>query len=227
MAPAILLLLALSAAQPVEYEREGGSGTLTISPGANGVKKFGISAFGANAHSCELGGTIKGNVGRVYENEPGQPECLINFAQQGGAIEVTAQSMEACSSMCGARATFEGKYLLPPPACTPGANKAAKAGFLELYRAKQYQQAFDTLNNWFAQCANLQHWMEADRTRNDLAITLYHMKQPSACLATLSRTYAAEMKSMKAVEAELAPLDYEAYASTAKATFHNLKICSK
>lgn len=227
MAATVLLLLALAAAQPVEYEREGGSGTLTITPAANGVKKFGISTFGANAHTCELGGTIKGNTGRLYEQEPGQPECRITFSQKGNVIEVTAQSPEACTGMCGARATFEGRYLLPPPACSMAASKAAKESFLVQYKAKSYQEAYDTLNNWFVQCENLQHWMEADRARNDLAITQYHLKQPSACLATLARTFAARLRTMKALEEELAPLDYEAYAGTARATFHNLKLCSK
>jgi hypothetical protein len=69
--------------------------------------------------------------------------------------------------------------------------------------------------------------MEADRARNDLALAQYHMKQSSACKATLAKTYAAGMKTLKAVEEDLPPIDYEAYAGTAKATFHNLKLCSK
>lgn len=227
MATVLLLALALAAAQPVEYEREGGTGTLTITATAKGMKTFGLSTFGANAHTCELGGHIKGTQGTVYDNEPGQPECRITFAQKGDVIEVTAQSQDACAGMCGARATFEGRYFLPPPACTPGASKAAKDAFLALYRAKNYQQAYDTLDTWLDQCSHLLHWMETDRALNDMALAQYHMKQPEACMETLSKTHAAEMKTLKGVEESLPPADYEAYASTAKATFHNLKLCSK
>ena len=46
-------------------------------------------------------------------------------------------------------------------------------------------------------------------------------------METLARTYAAEMKTIKAVEENLPPADYEAYAGTAKATYHNLKLCGK
>lgn len=227
MGSAVLLLVLLAAAPPVEYEREGGSGTLTLSTNAKGVKKFAISTFGANAHTCELGGTIHGTFGRLDDQEPGQPECRIAFAQKGNVIEVTSQSEEACAGMCGSRASFDGRYMVPPAACLPAASKASKESFLTLYKAKSYQQAYDTLNKWYMACGHLQHWMELDRTRNDLALTQYHMKQPAACRATLAQTLAAEMKTLKAVEEELAPLDYEAYAGTAKATFHNLKLCSK
>ena len=227
MASAVLFALVLAAVQPVEYEREGGTGTLTITSTAKGAKKFAISTFGANAHTCELSGTIQGTVGRLDDLEPGQPECRVNLVQKGSVVEVSPQSEEACAGLCGTRATFDGKYMLPPAECKPAASKAAKEFFLALYKGKNYQQAFDVLNKWSTACASLQHWMERDRTLNDLALTQYHMKQPAACLATLSKTLAAEMKTLKAVEEELAPLDYEAYASTAKATFHNLKLCSK
>lgn len=227
MATAALLLLALAAPQSVEYEREGGTGTLTITTAANGVKKFGISTFGANAHTCELSGNIQGTIGRLDDQEPGQPECRIVFTQKGDVMEVRPQSEDACAGLCGIRATFDGRYMVPPAACLPAASKTAKESFLALYKAKNYQQAYDTLNKWYSACGHLQHWMELDRTRNDLALTQYHMKQPAACRATLSATLAAEMKTLKAVETELAPLDYEAYAGTAKATFHNLKLCSK
>lgn len=74
--------------------------------------------------------------------------------------------------------------------------------------------------------AQLPHWTEADRVLNDLMLA-HHMQQPAACMATLAKTYAAEMKTMKAVEDDLPPADYDAYASTAKDTFHNLKLCGK
>ncbi|XLZ72960.1 hypothetical protein ABT364_13585 [Massilia sp. SR12] len=227
MGSAVLLMLALAAAQPVEYEREGGTGTLTITTDAKGVKKFTISTFGANAHTCELGGTIQGTVGRLDEREPGQPECRILFARTGNVIDVKPQSDDACAGLCGLRATFDGRYMVPPAACVPAASKASKESFLALYKAKSYQQAYDALNKWYKACGHLQHWMELDRARNDLALTQYHMKQSAACRATLAPTMAAEMKTLKAVQEELAPLDYEAYAGTAKATFHNLKLCSK
>ncbi len=227
MATALLLALALASAQPVEYEREGGTGTLTITPAGKGMKKFGLSTFGANAHTCELGGNIKGMQGTLYDSEPGQPECRITFAQKGDVIEVTTQTQEACSGVCGVRATFEGKYYLPPPACTPAASKETRDAFLVQYKARNYAQAYETLNGWLDQCSHLLFWMEADRARNDMALAQYHMKRPADCMETLARTYAAEMKTIKAVEENLPPADYEAYAVTAKATFHNLKLCGK
>jgi len=227
MATVLLLALALAAAQPVEYEREGGTGTLTITPASKGMKKFGLSTFGANAHTCELGGNIKGTQGTLYDSEPGQPECRITFAQKGDVIEVTTQTQDACSGVCGARATFEGRYFLPPQACTPAASKATRDAFLVQYKAKNYPQAYEMLNGWLDQCSHLLFWMDADRARNDLALAQYHMKQPAACMDTLARTYAAEMKTIKALEENLPPADFEAYAGTAKATFHNQKLCTK
>ena len=227
MATVLLFALALAGAQPVEYEREGGTGTLTITPAAKGMKKFGLSTFGANAHTCELGGNIKGTQGTLYDDEPGQQDCHITFTQKGDMIEVTKQSQDACLGVCGARATFEGKYYLPPPACTPSASKAVKEAFLVQYKAKNYQQAYETMSGWLNECSHLLYWMESDRALNDLALAQYHMKQPAACMDTLARTYAAEMKTMKAVEENLPPADFEAYAGTAKATFHNLKLCGK
>ncbi|WP_028100807.1 hypothetical protein [Pseudoduganella violaceinigra] len=229
MSTALLLALALdlTAAPPVEYDREGGTGTLTITQGSNGEKKFTLSTFGPNAHDCELSGSIKGTIGTLDDQGPGEPECRIAFAQKGSVVEVTPQSMEACAGVCGARATFHGRYYVAPRACKPAASKATKDAFLVQYKAKNYQQAYDTLNGWLGQCSHLMHWMEADQVRNDLAMTQFHLKQPAACLATLAKNYAAKMKTIKALEEELPPMDYEAYVKTAKATFFNQKLCSQ
>jgi len=46
MSSVLLLSLALAVAQPVEYKRERGTGTMTISTASNGVKEFRISTIG-------------------------------------------------------------------------------------------------------------------------------------------------------------------------------------
>jgi hypothetical protein len=227
MAAALLLALALDAGQPVEYVREGGFGTLTMTPAGNGAKAFELSTFGANAHDCSLSGTIKGDIGKTNDTEPGQPECRIAFAQKGNMIEVTPQTPEACREYCGARASFDGKFYLPPPACTQGASQQAKDAFLSQYKARNYAQAYEGLNAWFGTCSFLVHWIDADRVRNDLALAQYHMKQPAACMATLANTVAAKAKTLKALEEELPPVEWDSYAPTAKATFYNMKLCSK
>jgi hypothetical protein len=52
---ASFLLLALAHAQPVDYERGGGTGILTITPGSNGLRKFGLPTFGAATfHNLKL-----------------------------------------------------------------------------------------------------------------------------------------------------------------------------
>lgn len=227
MAAVLLLALALGAAQPVEYIRERGSGTLTITPAVDGTKEFRISTIGAAGHMCELDGTLTGNIGKQKQYDPSDPECRITVTQKGGMLEVDSPTMEACSEGCGARATFYGNYYLPPPACKPGASRHTKDAFLSQYKARNYVQAYDTLNEWFGQCEHLMFWVDVDKTLNDLALTQYHMNQPASCMATLAKTYAARKQSMEDVQMGLPNVDYESYASIAKATFHNLKLCRK
>jgi len=227
MSSVLLLSLALAVAQPVEYKRERGTGTMTISTAGNGVKEFRISTIGAAGHSCDLEGTIKGNVGRQRGSAQDTAECLITFKQKGDTMEVDSPTLDICSESCGARATFYGNYYLPPAACKPGPSKKTKDEFLKQYKARNYAQAYVTLNEWFGKCEHLMFWIDVDRTRNDLALTQYHMNQPAACLATLAKNYAAEKNTMEEVQLGLPREEYEAYASTAKATFHNLKLCGK
>jgi len=227
MASTLLFALALAAIQPGEYKRERGSGTLTITSAGNGTKEFRISTIGSAAHMCELEGTISGNIGKQRGGEPGDPECLVAFTQQGNKIEVDTPTLDVCSESCGARATFYGSYYLPPPACKPAAIRKTKDEFLKQYKARNYAQAYDTLNEWFGKCEHLMFWVDVDRTRNDLALTQYHMNQPGACMATLANTYAARKKSIEDVQLGLPNVEFEAYVSTARATFHNLKLCGK
>jgi len=227
MAPLFLLALAFADVQPGEYTRELGTGTLTITSAGAGIKEFRISTIAAAGHMCELDGTLNGNVGKQKQYDADSPECLVNFTQRGNVVDVASNTREACLEGCGARATFEGTFYLPPAACKPGASRQVKDTFLRQYKARNYAQAYQTLNEWFGKCEHLMFWVDVDNTRNDLALAQFHMNQPAACLATLAKTYAAKKKTIEEVQLRLAYVDYEAYASTAKATFHNLKLCKK
>jgi len=63
---------------PGKYVTEGGWGNLSILKNNNGELAFEISALGANAHMCELGGKIKG-AQATLEGMEGYAPCVISF----------------------------------------------------------------------------------------------------------------------------------------------------
>ncbi len=210
---------------PGEYEALHELGTLSIRSEESGATSFRIFTVGANAHMCELSGQVKGDKGYTDVEEGSQePQCVISFKTAPNGYSVSTQTEDACRDFCGARAGFEGDYLLPPAGCKLAERAQRRANFQSQYDAKDYRRAYETLDAFYKQCGNFLHWMTLDDVRNDLAVTLHHLGRDDACLATLKEntvgTESGEVLS-------LPPADQEAFQPIAKATWYNLKLCGK
>lgn len=215
---------AAPAPQPGVYETHGGWGTLTVTRPAIGTTRFAIESMGANGHSCSLDGEIRGTAGvTAAQGQPGA--CAIEFQVRDGAIEVRTDG-GACHQYCGARASFNDTYWLPPPGCQPDQRKARRAAFLKAYRAKNYALAHTQLQPLLDQCAQFFHWIEIDQVRNDLGITLRHLGQSAQCRKVLGQNRAAAYANKEELRSSLSPVDFDNYLATAQATWHNLGLCT-
>ncbi|MBL8921218.1 MAG: hypothetical protein JNJ54_20310 [Myxococcaceae bacterium] len=172
------LVLVLLAAAPKEgsYTFEGGSGSLVLGKG-----RFTIEVVGANAHLCQLSGEWKGERGVV--NDDGE-RCEVTFAAAGDQVKVSGEG-EACRSYCGARAYFDGTYLLPPKGCSGPEVKKTRADFKKLYDAKRFADAVATLTPLVQRCEAVIDRFDRAWIRNDLAIAQHHAGDDKSCLATL------------------------------------------
>lgn len=216
-----------SAPRPGSYETEGGWGQLTIKSGNRpGTLGFSIEAIGGNAHTCSVGGTLQGDRG-VADDETGPEACAIRFTARGDRIEVKPLTPENCRTFCGARASFDGTYLLPPEGCRPAQRKARRAVFLSAYQARRHAEALSTLSAFQRECGALLSWLEVDRVRNDLAVTLHHLGRDDECLAQLKATRGAQWSTEAEVREGLPPSDADAYLSVAKATWTNQRLCGR
>jgi hypothetical protein len=131
-----------------------------------------------------------------------------------------------------ARGSFDGKYRVPPAACTASSRKAQRQKFLQLYRARQYAAAASILNMLTAQCTDFMNWIEMDEVRNDLALAQYHQGEFAQCVQTLNTTIAGQVKDEAELKsgtgaAFLPPCDFDNYAEVAKATWFNKAMCVK
>lgn len=248
--PILLLLLRLSAAlltitawsgpthadiHPGKYILTDDSGTLVIRQG-EGKKQltFAIDTVGGNCHLCGVTGVISGNTGRAdpWVDDGSEPACDIAFSAKGSAIQVQALTEAACRNYCGARASFNGTYRLPPAACTAAARQKQLDASLRLHKAGRYSEAAQALEGLIHQCGGFMNWIEIDQVRNDLAVAQYRKGEFAQCLTTLSLTRVGHVKD----EAELAsgngpvflpPCDFDNYIAVARATWFNRALCTK
>jgi hypothetical protein len=171
---ALLFVFATAGAVPPQpapgnYILDHDNGTLSIQQDRQDQSLFKIETIGANCHTCDVSGVIQNGVGRS-DAAYGEAQCRIAFAIHGTSIEVTPITEEACRGYCGARASFEGAYSIPPADCTKDAQQAERDKSLRLYRAHRYASAANLLRALTVQCSNFINWIEADRIRNDLAL---------------------------------------------------------
>lgn len=212
---------------PGRYETEGGWGHLTLEAGSRkGTLRFVIETLGGNAHTCSVGGTLQGDRG-VADDETGPDACAIRFTARGDRIEVKPLTPENCRTFCGARASFDGTYLLPPEGCRPAQRQSRRAAFLAGYQARRYSEALAQLSALQRDCGLLLSWLETDRVRNDLAVTLHHLGRDDECLAQLKATRAAQWSTEAEVREGLPPSDADAYLPVAKATWTNQRLCGR
>ncbi|MEY4562997.1 MAG: hypothetical protein RLZZ618_2274 [Pseudomonadota bacterium] len=207
-----------------EYLSEGGYGRLVISTRA-GETRFDLDEQGVNGHSCSVDGVITGREAKLNASTPGQL-CVVKFSPTAQGIAVAHDSSDGCRNFCGARADFGGEYLRPEPGCTRAQQQASRKSFNTLYRAKSYATALAVLSPVLNRCGRLQHWMTNAAIRNDVAITQYHLGQRAECLKTLQPLEARTTNSEAELKALLPPVDFESFLSTAKATWHNKRLCS-
>ena len=207
------------------YVSDGDWGTLQIKR-VGKTTTFEIDAMGGNCHVCSLSGVVQANVGVVQDESVTNPaeQCKVSFKTTDGGWLVEPQTNEACRNYCGMRATFEGVYNVAPTQCLPKQQQSTRNQFLALYKAKQFAQARDMLAGLLSQCSRFINWIAIDQIRNDLALAQYHAGDSNACLQTLAATRAGLEKES---EFWLPPCDHDNYIATAKATWHNQKLCGK
>ena len=219
---------AANAVHPGEYVLSGDSGRLKVEQ-RSGQKIFSIDSVGANCHTCGLSGRVVGTNAETTDDGPTNKSmvCHIRMTSSGDGTEVAVepQADVACRQYCGARATFDGIYLKPKAICTEKGKRNARDIFIRHYRAKQFPQAVEALRPVLEQCGDFFSWMEIDRVRNDLSLAYFHMGQTEQCIDTLRKTWAYSFADEEALRDGLPPCDFYNYGPTAKATWHNMRLC--
>lgn len=211
--------------KPGEYLTDQGWGNLTISRNKGGQLTFQIFAIGANAHTCDLNGTITNNKAVLEAQEKDQP-CIVTFSPKGNDITVSDND-GACRYYCGARAGFTGTYHLPPPACTNKAVQKTRATFKQLYDRKNYQQARLQLEPLLKNCGHLLHWTEEEWIRNDLALAQYKAGDAAACLQTLQPLAEDTARTDAELRDSYPPSDADVKVPIITAARTNLNLCKK
>ena len=199
-----------------EYIYEGGAGSLHVKP--NGY--FDISTIGSNAHTCTLDGTIVRGKSKLDDTS-----CVVNFTLKGGTVEVTSNGSDDCRQSCGARASFEGTYTKPSPACTEKAVAASRKTFKRHYDAKDYAAAQTTLAPVLGECGKTLDRITTGRVRNDLALTQFKLGDRAACLKTLEPLAEDAARTDQGVKDYYPPADAEDILPVVRATRTNLKLC--
>jgi hypothetical protein len=200
------------------YENPNGNLVVTGQPGA---LKFKIDAFGANGHTCSLDGDIHDDQAKLDgDDEP----CIVKFDASTKGIDVHGN--DACRTYCGMRAHFDGMYFKPAPGCASDDRSHTRDAFKSIYAKKDYTAARAKLEPVLTHCAQLLSWLEAASLRNDMAVTLYHLHDRSACLSVLQPLAADAAKTDDAIRENYPPTDADDYLPLVKAARTNLKLCT-
>lgn len=199
-----------------EYIYEGGSGQLRVKADGH----FDITTIGANAHTCELDGTmVRGKATLDGTN------CVLSFAVDAAKVKVSTNQADQCRDSCGARASFEGTYTRPAPGCTDKAVAATRKNFKRQYDAKSYAAALSTLAPLLSDCDATLDWITKGWIRNDLALTQYRLDDRAACLKTLQPLAADAALGDDGIKDNYPPADAEIFLPVVRATRTNLKLC--
>lgn len=223
-----LLALALASATfaaelaPGTYLTEGGWGDLSLRQGADGGLEFELSALGSNGHMCGLEGRIEDGQARLPTDE-GQA-CRIGFSPGAAGIAVAAHpdDFEQCRWFCGARAGFEGDYLVVPEGCLPAQVQATRGRFKKLYDARQYAPAAALLDGLLPQCGRLLLDIDVGWIESDLAITRLKLGDRAGCRAALEGHAHLGALSEDEIAENYPPIEAELYGRLAKAVRTNL-----
>jgi hypothetical protein len=201
---------------PGNYVYEGGNGSLNI--GAD--KAFSIDTVGGNGHICGLEGVMSGREGRMTDSK-----CIVKFKSSGKNLQLSTNEDESCRQYCGARAGFDGLYIMPSSACTPSAIEATRKSFLQKYSQKQFVIAVQKLAPLLIQCKQVINWGDEQWIRNDLALAQFRSGDKAACLKTLSPLNEIAAMTDEEIRGVPEPAYVEHYLDIAKATRTNLRLC--
>ena len=208
---------------PGDYILDKGYGSLSIKRGKDSGLRFEIAAIGANGHTCGLDGELKNGQAKLDIGE-GEKSCTVHFNSSAIGIDVTSSD---CSYFCGVRAGFDGTYVKPAAGCDVASRSKTQQEFKRLYDAKAYGQARAKLDTLIAKCEKVIHWSELGSIRNDLAITLYKLHDPSACLARLAPYIEDAAKDDDEIRGSYPPVDFDIYSGIIKAARTNIRLCKK
>jgi hypothetical protein len=223
---ALLLPGAVLAQAPGEYVTQWG--VLRVSPAKGGALPFKLNTVGANRHICELEGAIRNGQARLEESSDDKKPCIVTFKLvKDNGIEVASLQDSACQVYCGARATFQDTYYLPPPSCAPSHVAGVRKRFKAAYDAKAYADALALLSPVHQKCEKFMQSNDFDWVSNDLAITQYRAGDVAACRKTLASLVELAQTPDKDIREGYPPSDAEAFLRLARAARANLKLCGQ
>ncbi len=209
---------------PGEYQTEGGWGSLRVIREGPATLRFRLRAEGANGHSCGLDGVILGGVASLAP-EGVREVCRVFFGRDGEAVVLSTNGAEACRYYCGARASFEGRYLPSRSGCSDAERRSARREFKARYDAGDHAGALARLKPVLDRCAASTPWLETGWIRNDVAITQFKLGAPADCLQTLAPLRADAGRSEAEIRAAYPPSDADRYLSILRATRSNAGRC--
>jgi hypothetical protein len=214
--------------RPGKFFAGNASGTLTITAGKAGMH-FSIYAEGANGHTCDVSGDLA--AGKTEASVPADDKpCLIRFNTLPSGYEITVpeSAIEACQYFCGARASFDRRYLLVPPACQPKVVAKTVGAFKKAYKDKAFDRAKELLSPVIDNCKDNLDSMRLDQLRNDLAITLHHLGDDAGCLQVLEPLKDLAKQTDAQIEEDygVEPALIDSALRVARATRTNLRICA-
>lgn len=210
-----------------DYVFGAGFGSLSIaSPAkAGAAPKVAIDVLGANCHLCAMTGTLKGN--RIIADEASDKlRCSLTIKAKGKTLSVSSDN-EACREFCGARASMDGEYTMPPASCTPAAQAQRRKDYMTLYTAKKHADAAVAIEGLLAECRPFMHFSELGRTQNDLALSYHHAGQSAKCLSTLDQVDLGDAKNDEDIRNRWPPCEADMMLKVAKSTWFNQKLCRK
>ena len=199
-----------------EYIYQGGSGALRVK--ADG--RFDITTIGANAHTFALDGSIVRGKAKIADSG-----CIVSFAVNADKVEVATNGAEQCRDNCGMRATFEGTYTRPAPACTDKAVANSRKSFKRQYDARDYSIALATLSPLLSECDKTLDWITKGWMRNDIALTQFKLNDRAACLKTLQPLSEDAARTDDGIRENYPPADADIFLPVVRATRTNLKLC--
>lgn len=209
---------------PGDYQTEGGWGRLKVTREGPVTLRFRLRAEGANGHSCGLDGTILAGVASLTP-EGVREVCRVFFGRDGEAVVLSTNGAEACRYYCGARASFEGRYLPSRAGCSEPARRTARRDFKARYDAGDYAGALARLQPVLARCTAATPWLELGWIRNDVAIAQLKLGAPGDCLQTLAPLRADAARSEAEIREAYPPSDADRYLSILRATRSNAARC--